>query len=78
MQREARAWSQMQDCVFVEICRGEDVEPACVAGLRVLVRGPVVPGRPVGREPLRWWRRGDSTFHSFRCGLDYAFIRDTQ
>ena len=22
-----------------------------------------------------WWRRGDSTFHGFRHGLDYAFIR---
>ena len=21
-----------------------------------------------------WWRRGDSTFHGFRHGLDYAFI----
>jgi len=35
-----------------------------------------------GRFPARgpgtfsWWRRGDSTFHSFRCGLDYAFIRN--
>jgi hypothetical protein len=22
-----------------------------------------------------WWRRGDSAFHGFRHGLDYAFIR---
>ena len=37
-----------------------------------------------GRFPARgpgtfsWWRRGDSTFHSFRCGLDYAFIRNAR
>jgi hypothetical protein len=24
---------------------------------------------------ISWWRRGDSTFHGFRHGLDYAFIR---
>lgn len=39
--------------------------------------GPVelVGSRPGGRELSSWWRRGDSTFRSFRYGLDYAFIR---
>jgi hypothetical protein len=32
-----------------------------------------VPGQLAGNP--HWWRRGDSTFRSFRCGLDYAFIR---
>ena len=47
---------------------------------------PVYASRPArpGRFPagwpgtLSWWRRGDSTFRGFRCGLDYAFIRGTR
>ena len=44
--------------------------------------GPITirAGRfPAGWPGTRsWWRRGDSTFRGFRCGLDYAFIRDAQ
>jgi hypothetical protein len=38
------------------------------------------PGRFPASRPgtLGWWRRGDSTFRGFRCGLDYAFIRAAQ
>jgi hypothetical protein len=40
------------------------------------VRPKSVPGQLAGNP--HWWRRGDSTFRSFRCGLDYAFIRCAQ
>jgi len=38
---------------------------------------PAVPGL-VRPGTFSWWRRGDSTFRGFRCGLDYAFIRNAQ
>jgi hypothetical protein len=62
----------------MEICEVSVREPG--------LRGPdwASPTTRPGRFPaswpgtLGWWRRGDSTFRSFRCGLDYAFIRTAQ
>lgn len=46
-----------------------------IAGF-VQICGDQAGGFPAGWPgTFSWWRRGDSTFHSFHCGLDYAFIR---
>ena len=46
--------------------------------LKLVFRDRAGGSRPVRPGTFSWWRRGDSTFRGFRCGLDYAFIRNTQ
>jgi hypothetical protein len=60
-----RPYDSPRSCVFMEICEVPVRQPD-----RLVRRFPASwPGT------LGWWRRGDSTFRGFRCGLDYAFIR---
>jgi hypothetical protein len=55
--------------------RDNDSRKGCVLVQELKEAVEPVGSRPVARSgALGWWRRGDSTFHSFRCGLDYAFI----